>query len=138
MSLLRKTVLISPKKKAEAEDEELELYPDEEQGILPDETSEEIEADMEHGKRNKDVYSEEGREKMEEDDEIDAWEEGFAEGATGPGQLGKDALTGEPLLDIDDVVETEIDGKIYRFVNQENAEEFRKKKEKEKEEEWEE
>ncbi|MBI1968322.1 hypothetical protein HYS49_00265, partial [Candidatus Woesearchaeota archaeon] len=122
----------SSKKKAEAEEEEPEAYPAEEQGILPEETPEEKELKMKHGEEDEDIYTDEGRKNLEEDDEIDSWEEGFTEGATAAGQLGKDALTGEPLLDIDDVVEAEIDGKTYRFVNQENAEEFRKKKEKEK------
>lgn len=106
-------------------------YPAEEQGITPEETSEEIEEDMELGEKDEDVYSEEGREQLEEDDEISNVEEGFMEGASGGGQLGKDALTGEPLMG-EETVELEIDGKKYRFVNSENAEEFRKKKEKEK------
>ena len=55
----------------------------------------------------------------------------FMEGASGGGQLAKDALTGEPLMGEDSVVEIEIDGQRYRFVNQENAEKFRKKKEEE-------
>ena len=54
------------------------------------------------------------------------------QGATDDGQLGKDALTGEPLMDVEDVVEIKIDDQLYRFVNEENAEEFRLKKQKEK------
>ncbi|MDP3989882.1 MAG: hypothetical protein Q8Q01_01620 [archaeon] len=100
----------------------------EEQGIDEEETSEEKKDSMEHGEEDEDIYTEEGREKLEDDDEIDSWEEGFMEGASGAGQLGKDALTGEPLMDIEDVVEAEIDGKIYRFVSEENAEKFRRKK----------
>ena len=84
---------------------------------------------MEHGDVDEDVYSKEGREKLEEDGEIEPWEEGFMEGAAQAGQLGKDALTGEPLMD--DVVEAEIKGKLYRFVSEENAKKFREKKEKE-------
>lgn len=103
------------------------VYPAEEQGILPDETSEEIKEDMEHGEKNEDVYTPEGREKLEEDSEIEPWEEGFMEGASEGGQLGKDALTGEPLMDIDHVVELNIRGRIYRFVNSKNAEKFKKK-----------
>lgn len=121
------------KKNDEAEDseEKLEVYPAEEQGIMPEETSEEIEENMESGELDEDVYSEEGREKLVEDDEIDPEEEGFMEGAAGCGQLGKDALTGEPLMDIDNVVEIEIGGKRYRFVNAENAQKFREKKKEE-------
>nr|MBT4247806.1 hypothetical protein [Candidatus Woesearchaeota archaeon] len=101
--------------------------PAEEQGIEKDQSSEEVSQDMEHGDKDEDVYSKEGREKLEEDGEIEPWEEGFMQGAAQAGQLGKDALTGESLMDVEDVVETEIDGKIYRFVSQENAEKFRKK-----------
>jgi len=100
----------------------------EEQGIDEEETSEKKKDSMEHGEEDEDIYTDEGREKLEEDDEIDSWEEGFMEGASGAGQLGKDALTGEPLMDVEDVVEAEIDGKIYRFVSEENAEKFRRKK----------
>tara|TARA_Y100000310_G_C20674099_1_gene811931 strand:+ start:2156 stop:2494 length:339 start_codon:yes stop_codon:yes gene_type:complete len=103
-------------------------YPAEEQGIEPEETSEEKSEDMEHGEKDEDVYSEEGREKLVEDGEISPEEEGFMEGAAQAGQLGKDALTGEPLMDVEDVVETEIDGKVYRFVSEENAQKFREKK----------
>jgi hypothetical protein len=120
------------KKEKKEANEEVEVYPAEEQGILPEETNEEIEYEMEHGEREEDIYTKEGRDKLEEDMEIEPWEEGFMEGATAGGQLGKDALTGEPLMDIDDVVETEIDGKIYRFANAENAKKFREKMYKEK------
>jgi len=106
-------------------------FPAEEQGIIPEKTEEQISEEMEHGEKNEDVYSEEGREKLVEDGEISPEEEGFMEGANDAGQLGKDALTGEPLMDVEDVVETEIDGKMYRFVNAENARKFREKKEEE-------
>jgi hypothetical protein len=98
-----------------------------------DQDPEEKKKDMEEGEQDEDVYSEEGREKLTEDREIEDWEEGFMDGAEKGGQLGKDALTGEPLTDIENVVEAEIDSKVYRFVNQENAEKFREKKAKEKE-----
>ena len=101
------------------------LHAAEEQGILPNETSEEKEDKMKMGEEDEDIYTEEGRELLEEDDEIKPWEEGFLEGATGTGQLGKDALTGEPLLD--KVVEAKIGGQTYRFVNEINAEKFKKK-----------
>jgi hypothetical protein len=42
---------------------------------------EKIEEEMEKGERDEDVYSEEGRKKLEEDDEIEPWEEGFSKGA---------------------------------------------------------
>lgn len=115
------------KKKKEKKEFEEEVFPAEEQGILPEETSEEIKEEMELGEKEGDVYSKEGREELEEDDEIENWEEGFMEGASGGGQLGKDALTGEPLME-EETVELEMDGEHYRFVNAENAEKFRKKK----------
>ena len=121
------------KKNKKRKENDEEVYPAEEQGILPDETSEEKSDAMEHGEEDEDIYSIEGRDKLEEDSEIDPWEEGFMEGASQAGQLGKDALTGEPLMDIEDVVETVIGGKTYRFVNEKNARKFRKKKEKEEE-----
>jgi len=119
-----------PKKKAKKEGEE-KVYPAEEQGILPEETSEEIDAEMDVGEKEEDVYTQEGREKMEDEDEMTNVEEGFMGGASGGGQLGKDALTGEPLMG-EETVELRIDGKIYRFVNSENAEKFKEKKKKEK------
>ena len=76
--------------------------------------------------------TEEGRKKLEEDDEIAPWEEGFMEGAHDAGQLGKDALTGEPLMGADDVIEMDYEGKLYRFVSRKNAEEFVKRRKKKK------
>jgi len=116
-----------------AEDNKEEYYAAEEQGIEEDETSDETKEEMEHGEKDEDVYSQEGREQLEDDGEIEPWEEGFMEGASAAGQLGKDALTGEPLMDVEDVVEAEIDGKIYRFVSEENAEKFREKNRQEEE-----
>lgn len=109
-------------------------YPAEEQGIEKKKTSEKKKEEIEQGEKDEDIYSREGREKLEEDAEIEPWEEGFMEGAVDDGQQGKDALTGEPLMDAEDVVEAEIDDKIYRFVSEENARKFRKRYEKRKEE----
>lgn len=112
--------------------EEDNLFPEEEQGILPEETSEEHELAMEHGDEDEDIYTEEGRHKQEEDDEIEPWEEGVMEGASGLGQLSKDALTGKPLMGADEIIEMELDGKLYRFVSTKNAEKFREKMMKQK------
>ena len=117
------------KSKKENEKEE-KFYPAEEQGILPEETSEEIRQDMDLGTKEEDPYTQEGRQKMMDEDEIDNVEEGFMEGASGGGQLAKDALTGEPLMGLE-TVELVIEGKHYRFVNSENAEKYKKKLEKE-------
>ncbi|GEM_PF-1334478 len=107
--------------------EEDDVYPAEEQGILEEETSEEHELAMALGDEDEDVYTEVGRKKLEEDDEITPWEEGVMEGAVGIGQLGKDALTGKPLMDTDEVIEMELDGQLYRFVSEKNAIKFREK-----------
>lgn len=107
--------------------EEDDLYPAEEQGILADETSEDHELAIDLGDEDEDIYTEEGRKKLEENDEIEPWEEGVMEGAVGIGQLGKDALTGKPLMDTDEVIEMELDGQLYRFVSEKNAIKFREK-----------
>jgi hypothetical protein len=121
------------KKIAPKKDSEEEHHPAEEQGILPEETSEEIKEDMELGEKEENVYSKEGREKLVEDGEIDPEEAGFMQGAENAGQLGKDALTGEPLLDADNIYETEIEGKVHRFANEGNAQKFRERKRSEEE-----
>ncbi len=110
-------------------EDENKFYPAEEQGILKKKTTEEKETEMEDSQLDEDIYTEEGREKQQEDDEIEAWEEGLMEGASEAAQLGKDALTGEPLMDIEDVVEAVIEGKRYRFASEKNAKKFRRKKE---------
>ena len=97
-------------------------YASEEQGILKEKNKEEKELDMEIGQADEDVYTQEGVEHLVEDGEISPEEAGFMQGAQGGGQLGKDALTGEPILG--EAYEKEIDGKVYRFVSKENAEKF--------------
>jgi len=108
------------------------FYPAEEQGIEKEDTPDEKELHMKTGQDDEDIYDEKGRIMLEEDDEIKPWEEGFAAGAFGMGQLGKDALTGEPLMGVDTVIEMELNGKVYRFVSEKNALKFKEKKEKEK------
>jgi|SRR3989338_9754207 len=106
-----------------------ELYKNEDEG---NETPEVRTTKMRSGEKDTDIYTEEGRDLLEEDDEIEPWEEGFAQGASGEGRLGKDALTGEPLMGADNIIEAEIDGQLYRFVSEKNAISFQKKKELEK------
>ncbi len=120
------------KKKSKDNDEEkIEFYPDEEQGILKEETADEKKAKMKAGEEDEDIYTQEGQEEEVEEDEIEPWEEGFMKGASGAGQLGKDALTGKPLIG-QKVVELQIEGKLYRFSTQANAEKFKEKRIKEK------
>ena len=115
-------------KKKSKNDDDVEVYPDEEQGILPDETSDERRIKMKAGQEDEDIYTKEGEELLGDDDEIEPWEEGFMQGASGAGQLGKDALTGKPLMGGDEVIEMELEGRMYRFANRENADKFRQKK----------
>ena len=91
-------------------------------------TDDEVKDDMEMNLDDEEVYEKQGREQLVEDDEISPEEEGFMEGATDAGQQGKDALTGEPLMDVENVVEAELDGKVYRFVSEENARKFREQR----------
>ena len=104
-----------------------DVYSDEEQGIRKKETKEEVYKEMDSGGLPEDPDVEEGREALVDEDAMEPWEAGFAEGASDEGQHAKDALTGEPLMDVEEVVETEIDGKTYRFVSEKNAEKFRQK-----------
>ena len=78
-------------------------------------TKDETRSEMEQGNLDEDVYDDVGLENLREDDEIDTWEEGFMEGAKDDGQLGKCASCGNSLLDIEDVIETKIDGEMIRF-----------------------
>jgi hypothetical protein len=110
-----------------------EHHASEEQGIEEEKTSEEKKDEMARGEREEDPLTAEGQEELVENDEIEPWEAGFAQGASDEGQLAVDALTGEPLMGIEDVVEIEIDGKKYRFVSEENAEKFKEKMKKEEE-----
>src|SRR3989344_8421280 len=93
-----------------------------------DMTAEELAEGMEAGERDEDLDISLGREKQVEEDEVEPWEAGFAEGASEEGQLAKDALTGEPLLKTKKVVELKIKGKVYRFANDKNAQKFKEKK----------
>ena len=106
--------------------DEDKAYPDEdeEQGISPLKTSLQKKEEMETGDADEDLDTTVGREKQVEEDEVEPWEAGFAEGASDEGIHGKDALTGEPLMGAENVIETEIEGKNYRFASEENAERF--------------
>ncbi len=105
-----------------------DVYPEEEQGITKRETKEELSKEMEAGELPEDPDVEEGREALVDEDAIEPWEAGFSEGASDEGQHAKDALTGEPLMGVENVVEAEINGKTYRFVSEKNAAKFRQKK----------
>ncbi|MBU0461263.1 MAG: DUF2116 family Zn-ribbon domain-containing protein [Nanoarchaeota archaeon] len=91
-----------------------------------DKTEDEIDQSMEEGELDEDVYTEEGRENLLEDDEIEEWEEGFMEGADELGQQGKCASCGG-VLDMDNTVEEELEGELRWFCSERCAERFRKK-----------
>lgn len=80
---------------------------------------------------DKDIYSEEGREKLVEAGEISPEEEGFMQGASGVGQGAKCRRCGKILGDYKDVFEQEVDGEVYRFCSKHCADENLKEKQKE-------
>ncbi len=81
---------------------------------------------------NHDIYSEEGREELMDDDEISPEEEGFMEGASGLGQGAKCRNCGKILKDYTEVYEKEVKGEIYLFCSETCAENYFKEKKKKK------
>lgn len=92
--------------------------------------SEDIEEEMELGEKEEEVYSEEGREKLIEGDEIENWEEGFMEGAEGKGHRNSCSYCGKNLEE--EVFEREFDGKMRWFCSEEHAQRYADKIKKEK------
>jgi len=84
--------------------------------IEPEEITEEV---------DEDVYSEEGRENLVDDDEIEEQEEAFMEGYENE-NLTNCATCGKLL---DEVIEKEIDGDAFRFCCDNCANTFKKKEE---------
>lgn len=78
--------------------------------------------EMRLGMIEEDVYSNEGREELLEDDEINPDEEGFMLGYTEGDKLAKCARCGKVI--VDDAVEREISGKIFNFCSDECAKFF--------------
>ena len=76
------------------------------------------------GKMEEDVYSEEGREELEEDDEISPDEEGFMKGYEEGVKMAKCAKCGRVLGQ--KFMEKEIKNEIYRFCSDKCAERFKK------------
>ena len=79
--------------------------------------------DFEEGEHEGDIYDEEGREKLEESDEITELEEGFVEGYEEGEHQAKCAKCGAVLVD-GDLIEEEIEGHHYRFCSEECASAF--------------
>ena len=103
--------------------------PAEEQGITPNETSEEISEDMKEGTKEADPYTKEGREALQEDDELSPGEEGFMEGASGRGDETCCDECGKLLSDdAEQVFEREVHDKKRLFCSEEHAEKFSQKR----------
>jgi len=77
--------------------------------------------DFEEGTHEGDIYDEEGRDELEESDEITELEEGFVEGY----EKGEAKCAGCGVVLVDgSFVEEELDGKYYRFCSAECANAF--------------
>ncbi len=101
---------------------------DKEGDFNEDKTPEDIEKEIETGERDQEVYSEEGRESLVEDDEMEPWEEGFMEGAEGRGEQHCCAECGKLLgEDESSIYERKFDGEIKWFCSEEHAENYAKK-----------
>ena len=74
--------------------------------------------DFEEGEHEGDIYDEEGREALQEGDEITEVEEGFVEGFEEGQHQAKCAECNNVLVD-DDFFEQESEGKHYRFCSEE-------------------
>ena len=105
-----------------------------EEDTTEEKTPEEIEGEMEQGKKDETVYSEEGREKLTEDAEIEDWEEGFMKGAEGRGEENCCSECGKLLGEEEtEIYEREFDGELKKFCSEEHAQKYADKLEKEKE-----
>ncbi len=71
------------------------------------------------------IYSEKGREKLVEGDEIEPWEEGFMEGADVDGQQAKCRKCGRVLTGTD-LIEKEVNGELCWFCSEECLEKYEK------------
>ena len=86
-----------------------------------------VDEDYEEGTFEEDVYTGEGRELLEEGDEISEIEEGFVEGYESSAEDGvsyccecKKLLVGENFIEVD------VGGKICRFCSESCAEKYRR------------
>ncbi len=116
------------KKKVKIED--AEEFSNEKEYYLSGESEETSDERIEHMKEGKDeidVYSEEGREELIEEREIEDWEEGFMEGAEGVGKMGH-CMNCKGMLKEETEIIAEIDGEKYLFCSEKCLKEFKKKK----------
>ena len=78
---------------------------------------------FEEGDKDSDIYNEEGRENLEDSDEITELEEGFIEGYEEGEHEAKCANCKKVLVD-EKFIEEELDGEHYRFCSEECANAF--------------
>ena len=79
-----------------------------------------------HGENNEDIYEEDERDELEEEDEISPEEEGFMKGYTEGSKMSECPKCGRVL--VKDFVEKEINNEIYRFCSNACANSFRTRK----------
>ncbi|MBS3157515.1 hypothetical protein J4442_05090 [Candidatus Woesearchaeota archaeon] len=82
-------------------------------------TKEQLERDIELGEKDEDIYTGEGREVAEDEDEISDVEEGFMEGYEEDENAAKCAKCRKILGE--DFIEEEIDGEMLRFCSEKCA-----------------
>lgn len=118
----KKSIFTGDLKKEGVESKKDEFLEDEEH----EESSEDVEQEMHTGKKEADVYTQEGREELVEEDGISDWEEGFSEGAEEKGELGNCATCGKVLSQQKDkVVEKEVNHELLWFCSNKCAEEYK-------------
>lgn len=94
-------------------------------------SQDDIVREMETGDLDEDIYTDEGRDLAEEEDEISEVEAGFMEGYKEGEKIAKCSTCKQVLSDDpDDIVEEEINGDTYRFCSERCAEVYLKKQSK--------
>ena len=84
-----------------------------------------IEEELDGDFEEEDIYSEKGREKLEEAEEISPEEEGFMEGYENVDNIVKCSMCGKVLSE--DFIEEEISGKVHRFCSTGCADKYAEK-----------
>jgi len=95
-------------------------------------TKEKIKQDIESGRKDDDVYSEEGREELVEEDAITDQEEGFVKGYEQEEKIAFCNECGKVLVD-ENFIEMEVEDSVLRFCSRECAEEYTKSTKKKEE-----
>lgn len=72
-----------------------------------------------------DIYEEDKRDELEEEDEISPTEEAFMEGYEEEDKVAKCAKCGKPLLEVKTTVEREFKGQHYRFCSEKCADNYK-------------